>query len=725
MADQGRAHGFSKRLPVLHQNETAECGLVCLAMVARYHGQDLDLASLRRRFPSSQNGTSLSKLIDISGRIGMDSRALRVELEGMNELALPAVLHWDLNHFVVLSRVTRKGVELHDPRCGRIKLSWANASRHFTGIALELAPVTGFAPAIKRERISIRRLAGKISGLGKVATQVALISIFLEILTLILPLSMQSILDHVLVSGDQGLLPLIGVAFLGVITLQAMLTAVRGWVVAYAGAAISSQWMTNLFGHLLRLPIGFFEKRSVGGVLSRFMSVQMIQQTLTGNLIEAALDGATALLIILVLFVYSPALSLVVLAAVGLYGAIRWFSYRRIFELKEEQLIFAARQQTALVESIRGIQAIKLANKESHRRARIESATIEVAGRDASIGTATAAFSAISKGVFGAQRVVVIWLAALMTLRGDFTAGMMVAFVAYAEIFSTRVGVLIDRVSELRMLGVHASRVADIALEAPESSSGSHGGRLVDSSVRVDNVSFRYSEDSPWILRDCSLTIGHGESVAIIGSSGSGKTTLAKILLGLMPATSGEISIGGISLASLGSTTHREFFGTVMQDDCLFEGSIADNITFFDGEARVQDMEAAAELAVIHDDISRMPMAYETLVGDMGSALSGGQKQRIILARALYRKPRALLLDEATSHLDVSSERAVSSQLSRLDMTRVIIAHRPETILSADRVIRIENGRAFEVPKQSLHRSYAEAQLQTDVGAHEVVGVNG
>lgn len=700
--DQVVMRTSSGRLPIVHQNEMAECGLACLVMAARYHGKDIDLAGLRRRYPTSQYGATLSRLIDISGQIGLDARALRTELDGLKGLSLPAILHWDMNHFVVLKGVSSAGVELHDPGVGKVLLSWASASKHFTGVALELAPSSGFLPNVEREKLSIRRLAGKISGLGKVAIQVVVMSVCLELLTLIIPLSMQAVMDSVLVSADYGLLATIGIGFLGVIALQSFLTAIRGRVIAYAGANVSSQWLTNLFAHLLRLPVSYFERRSVGGVLSRFMSVQMIQQTLTGNLIEAVLDGATALLVVLILWIYSPGLTSIVLLAVALYGAVRWFSWRYIVELKEEQLIYTASQQTALVESIRGIQALKLANRESHRRARIENATIEVASRDASIGSAMAIFLAISKGIFGAQRILILWVAALMTIRGDFTVGMLVAFVAYADIFSARIGALIDRISELGMLRLHASRVADIALEPPEPSVTGHAAPLSNFSIQIEDLSFRYGDDCPWILRHCSINIAHGESVAIIGASGCGKTTLAKIMLRLIHATSGEILIGGINLDSLGPVKHREVFGTVMQEDCLFAGTIADNIAFFDSDSKMEDIEAAARFALIHDDVIRMPMGYETLVGDMGSALSGGQKQRIFLARALYRKPRVLLLDEATSSLDVDNERALGIQLSRLDLTRIIIAHRPETILSADRIIRIEDGRAIEVSRSSL-----------------------
>ena len=682
-----------KPLPAIQQNELAECGLACLAMIAIHHGHDIDLSSLRRRFPVSPRGATLARLIKIAGALGFDTRPLRAEIEHLADLRLPCVLHWDLNHFVVLKRIARGRAELHDPARGAVSLPLAEFGRHYTGIALELTPKTDFVPMRERQRLSLRGLAGRIVGLRRAGAQILILALSLEVFTLLLPLAMQWVIDRVLVAADIGLLNLLGIGFLVVVVFQATLTAMRGWLVADLGAALNSQWLANLFGHLMRLPLDFFEKRHVGGVMSRFVSVQAIQQTLTGSFVESLLDGLTVSLVLALLLFYSPPLTALVLAAFAVYAAVRWAAYRRLWRLKEEQLIQVAKQQSLLIESIQGVQTIKLGNQQDDRRGRIANASVEVANREAAIARTTAAFSALSKLVFGAQRVLLIWICAWLTLQGRFSAGMMVVFVAYADLFATRTGSLIDKLVDLRLLGLHGQRIADIAFEPPEAHVHTdYAGPVPAPRIEIDRLSFRYADDEPWILRDCSFSIEAGESVAIVGASGCGKTTLAKLILGLLRPSSGTIRIGGVDIHDYGLAAYRELFGAVMQEDVLFAGSIGENIASFDHAADPGRIEAAARAARIHEDIAAMAMGYESLVGDLGSSLSGGQKQRVLLARALYRSPAILLLDEATSHLDVAREHEINREISALRMTRIVIAHRPDTIRSADRVVALRDG---------------------------------
>jgi ATP-binding cassette subfamily B protein RaxB len=376
-------HPGSKHLPVIQQNELAECGLACLAMVANYHGHAIDLASLRRRFSISLKGMSMSSLINMAGKLGFDTRPLRVELDYLRQLQTPCILHWNLNHFVVLKRAGKNQVQIHDPANGARTVTMDEVSRRFTGIALELQPAADFSPIQERRSISLRALAGRVRGLGTAVTQVLLLALLLELFTLALPLAMQWVLDEVLVTADINLLHLLGIGFMFVVAFQALTTALRGWIIAGIGASISAQWIANLFSHLLKLPLEFFEKRQVGQVMSRFFSVQHIQQTLTGSFIEALLDGLTITLIVLVLAIYSLPLTLLVLTVFALYALLRLAAYRRLYLLNEEQLSHSANQQSQIIETLHGMQAIKLANQQSQRHARVLNATIEVANRDA------------------------------------------------------------------------------------------------------------------------------------------------------------------------------------------------------------------------------------------------------------------------------------------------------------------------------------------------------
>ena len=684
-----------KRLPVILQTEAAECGLACLAMVAGYYGLDIDLPSLRRRASLSLKGASLRRVIEIAGQLDLDSRPLSIELEDLLRLQRPYILHWDLKHFVVLKQADSRGIVIHDPAHGVCRLSLAEASKHFTGVVLELWPAATFKHEKAREAISLRTLTGEVHGIKRALTQIFLLALGLEVLVLAGPFYMQWVLDQVFPAGDQGLLMILGIGFLLLTVFQVAVTAMRAWSITWISATLNVQWVGNLFSHLLRLPLDYFEKRHVGDVISRFSSVQTIQRTLTTQFVATVLDGVMSVLTLALMSFYSIPLTLLVVGSFVLYGAFRGAIFGPLRRATEDHIVFAARQQSDLLESIRGIQPLKLANLQDHRRARYANAQVETINREIGIQRLTIGFQAGNGLIFGLERVALIWLAALMVLKGQFSAGMLVAFIAYADQFTQRTGKLIDQWNDFRMLGLHAERVADIALTPQETAlQGTYSGPALEARIEIKSLKFRYAEGEPWVIDDCSFTIEPGQSVAIAAPSGTGKTTLAKLVLGLLEPTEGQVLFGGVDIRRFGLARYRSMAAAVMQDDQLLAGSIADNIAFFDPDATPLKVEAAARLARIHDEITAMPMGYQTLVGDMGSSLSGGQKQRVLLARALYRRPRFLVLDEATSHLDVAREREVNALVKRMKLTRLMLAHRPETLASADRVIVLRRGRA-------------------------------
>ncbi|WP_276968023.1 peptidase domain-containing ABC transporter [Metallibacterium scheffleri] len=689
-------HGFGRRrrLPMLLQTEAAECGLVSVAMVGCFYGHDLDVPSLRQRESLSLKGMTLTQLIAVAGRLDLATRPLRVEMEHLRHLRTPCILHWDLNHFVVLKQATAKMLVIHDPAQGVRRMRIEEASKHFTGVALELWPTAQFKAQKARQSISIKGLMGDVHGLKRGLSQVLLLALALEGLVLVGPFYLQWVIDQVLVTHDASLLGVLVLGFLLLTVFQVAVTAMRAWSIVWISATLSVQWVGNLFGHLLHLPLAFFEKRHIGDVVSRFGSVQTIQQTLTTQFVGAALDGLMSIITLVVMAFYSVWLTALVLGAFVLYALLRWGIFRPLRRATEDHLVYAARQQSDLLESIRGMQPLKLANQQDQRRARYANTLVDTTQRAIAIQRWNIAFQAGNGLVFGAERVLVIGLAALLVLRGEFSVGMLVAFVAYADQFTQRAGNLIDHWNEFRMLGLHAERVADIALTQPEAQlHGTYTGPEPEARLEVKNLSFRYAEGEPWVIKDLNFSIAPGESVAIAAPSGTGKTTLAKLVLGLLEPTEGTILYGGIDLRTLGLARYRSLVAAVMQDDTLFAGSLADNISLFDPEATPLKVEAVARQAQIHDEIVAMPMGYQTLVGDMGSSLSGGQKQRVLLARALYRKPRFLVLDEATSHLDVAKEREVNALVKRMQLTRLVLAHRPETLESAERIIALKRRR--------------------------------
>jgi ATP-binding cassette subfamily B protein RaxB len=686
--------GFrSRRVPMLLQTEGAECGLASLAMVASYHGLHTDMPTLRQRFSVSLKGVTMVDLTRMAGQMQLNARALRAEMEHLPQLQLPCILHWDLNHFVVLTHVGHGKAVIHDPARGVRRLTFDEMSKHFTGVLLELTPAADFRPYTDRQSVSMRQLLGRVSGLRRSMLQIFALALALEAFMLLSPFYMQWVVDSVLVGADRDLLVTLGLGFGLLVLIQVATGAIRSWAVLYLSATLNLQWLSNVFAHLMRLPVAWFEKRHTGDVMSRFGAVQQIQQTLTTSFIEAVLDGLLVVLTLAMMWVYSGTLSAIALGCVATYAGLRALLFRPLRTATEESIIHDAKKASHFLESLRGVLSIKLFNRQEDRQARFMNVVVDAMNANIATRKLDLLLGVMHKLVFGLERVAVIWVGALLVLERNLSVGMLFAFFAYKEQFALRVSGLIDKAVELRMLKLQGERLADIVLTSPEPEVLSAPREEVEARLELRGVGFRYSDTEPAVLKGVNLLIEPGESVAIVGPSGCGKTTLLKLMLGIHEPQIGELRIGGVPLSRLGLRRWREVIGTVMQDDQLFAGSIIDNISFFDAAPDLAWVEQCARTAAVHDEIEAMPMAFHTLIGDMGASLSGGQKQRLLLARALYKRPKILFLDEATSSLDVERERLVNQAVRQLELTRVIVAHRSETIASVNRVIVLNDGR--------------------------------
>jgi len=688
-----------QKLPLLLQTEAAECGLACLAMVAGAHGLETDLPSLRERFQISLKGATLADVSEMASALGLAPRALRCEPEHLAQLALPCILHWDLNHFVVLASVKRGEVMLHDPARGQRRMTLAELSPHFTGVALELTPTSDFVPRRERQRITLTQLLGRVTGFKRA------LALALEAFVLLAPFFLQWVVDGVLVTGERELLVTLGLGFGLLVLIQSATAAARSWAVLHLSSTLKLQWLGNVFAHLLKLPMAWFERRHTGDIWSRFAAVHEIQEKLTTSFAEALIDGALVLLTLVMMWLYSPALAGVVAAVVALYALLRMVLYRPMREASEEALVHEAKKSSHFLESLRGVGAIKLFNAEAQRQSRFMNLVVDAMNASLSVRKLELLLAVLHRLLFGLARVAVVWLGALLVMDRELTTGMLFAFLVYQEQFATRTSALIDKVAELKLLKLQGERLADIVLTAPERdeaalrparSAAASGSNDAAGRIELRGVHFRYSDLEPEVLQGVSFVVEPGESVAIVGPSGCGKTTLLKLMLGVHSPHAGEVLVDGQPLAQLGRRRWRAMVGTVLQEEPLFAGSIADNIAFFSPEPDPAWIEECARLASVHDEIAAMPMGYYTLVGDMGTVLSGGQKQRVLLARALYKRPRFLLLDEATSALDVDRERLVNQAVRKLALTRIIVAHRPETINSAQRVIVLADGRVAQ-----------------------------
>ena len=696
---------FNKRgkLPVTLQTEVAECGLTCLSMIAGFHGYDTDLHSLRRRFPVSLKGATLAHIIQVGEQLELSARALRVELGALESLQTPAILHWDLNHFVVLKEVSGSKVVIHDPGRGRQVLSLEELSKHFTGIAVEFTPTTSFKVEKVVEQLRLFDFLRATSGIKKAFAQLLTLSVLLQVFAIASPFYMQLVVDQALTTYDRDLLTVLAIGFLLLAVINVVTNSFRSWVIVYLGNTLSFQMGGNLFRHLIHLPLDFFEKRHIGDLIARFGSMDAIQKMLTTGMVSALVDGVMAITTFIMMWIYAPLLALVVLGVVLVYTAIRLAMFLPLRTLTEEEIVARAKEQSNFMESLRAIQSIKMFGKESDRQSLWKNCYADVANSRIRLGKFRVAYTSINELLFGAENVLVIYLGASMVLDGGFSIGMLYAFIAYKSQFSQKTSMLIEQLIEFRMLGLHLSRLSDIALTEKENlgdvTALNHDFK---GEIALSGIQFRYSDTDPYLFSELSLHIKPGEAVAITGPSGCGKSTLMKVMMGLLPADSGDIRYDGRNLSELGLQGLRSSIGAVMQDDQLLSGSIADNIAFFEASPEQERIEACARLASVHQDIAKMPMNYQSLIGDMGTMLSGGQKQRILLARALYRQPKLLFLDEATSHLDVKTERVVNEAIKALDITRIIIAHRPETIRTADRVLLLDKGLLQDVTSSAL-----------------------
>lgn len=675
------------------QAESQECGLACLVMVAAAHGLHLDLATLRRRFSISLKGTDLAQLMRYAQVLEFSCRPLRLELEEIGQLRTPCILHWNLNHFVVLERVRGNRLTILDPAVGRRRMSLEEISPHFTGVALELTPNAAFRPAERKPRLRLRELTGRIVGLKRALGNIFVLAVALEVVALLSPQVTQWVVDGALVSADRDLLLLAVLGGSLLLLIDFVLRMARGWMNLRLNQQLALQWSGNLFGHLLRLPFPFFEKRHLGDISARFQSLAAIRNVLTSGAITVVLDGLVALITLGMMLLYSTTLTGVVLVALLLYGLLRLAFYQPLRNASEERIVLAARENSYFLETIRAVLPLKLFNATPLRLATWQNLLADVQNRDVATQKLLLVFASCNTLIFGLEGMLLLYIGGTAVLEGGLSLGMLLAFIAYKCQFTGRASKLIDLGIEIRMLSLHAERLADIALEIPEE----HVELETDLSrieprLELRDVSFRYAEGEPWVLRNLSLTIEAGDSVAIVGRSGCGKSTLFKLMLGLLQPSEGEIRVGGIPIRQLGPEALRSLVGTVMQEDQLLAGSLAENIACFDPQADQERVEAAARQANIHNAIMRMPMGYQTLVSEMGSGLSGGQRQRVLLARALYKAPKILALDEATSHLDLHSEQHVVQAMGQLPATRIVIAHRRETVAMTRRLICLDQG---------------------------------
>ncbi|WP_334065433.1 peptidase domain-containing ABC transporter [Alteromonas genovensis] len=721
------------RVPLILQSEAAECGLACMNMIAQFYGDKRDLNHLRQTMSVSMRGCTLLDVMSIGQHVGLQCRALKIEIDHLRQLTCPAILHWDMKHFVVLTHVDNNRVTINDPAQGERTLTLSEASKSMTGIALEVSPTDSFTPVSTAPTLTLKDFFVNAIGFKRNLVTLIALSILLQLFVLASPYYMQTVVDDVLVYSNDALLNALALGFALLLLIEIFTYVLRKLLVLSVSMRLQLQLSASVFKHLLSLPLDYFAKRHVGDVVSRFSSLGQIREFLTTGVVTALLDGLLAVITLVVMAVYSIQLTALVVGVMALYVACRLAVLSFMKRLTTERIGLAATEQSHFIESMRGILPIRVYNQEVQRHSHWQNKLVATLNKDISLGKLNIGNDAVNKAMFGLENLAVIYAGALLVIDSTMSIGMLLAFIAYKVRFTSAVDGVINSIIEFKMLSVHFTRLGDIVLTKPASHSLGASAELYpqshqpqkrealdipkasgikasdietaqaetsrSASISLDsptstkshsaallakNLSFQYSEASEPVFKHINLAVNRGDIIAITGGSGSGKSTLIKCLMGLYAPSEGSVS-------HLHHNTQHERckIASVLQEDTLLNGSIADNISCFSETPCLEQIVHAAQLACIHDEIASMPMQYHSLVGDMGSSLSGGQKQRLLLARALYQCPDILFLDEASSHLDMANEKSINRHLSALNITRIMVAHRPQSVAIADTVYRL------------------------------------
>lgn len=694
--------GFRRQVPQVLQSEAAECGLACMAMVASYYGANIDLFNLRQQYGISSQGATLNDLTDIADELKLQTRPLSLDLHELPELKTPCILHWDFNHFVVLVGKSRGRYIIQDPALGKRILTEQEVSPHFTGVALELWPRDDFKKLDVQTHLSFRTMLNQVIGLPSALIKIFCFSLLIEAINLLLPVGTQLVMDHVIIAEDHHLLAIICIGLLAFTLFRGFLGIIRSWVSLVIGALINIQWKVNLFDHLLKLPLNYFEKRKLGDIQMRFGSLDVVRSTLTTGLVSGIVDGIMTIGLFLMMYLYGGWLVWVVIGFTIIYMLLRFATYRYYREVSEENIIKNAKAMSYFMETLYGMGTLKALGLSSMRAKQWLNLNIDTSNTNIKMTRFDMLFQGANLLISTIDQVVILWIGAMAVIDGFFSLGMFIAFNAYRGQFSDRAANLINLALQFKMLSLHSDRLSDIVFTEKEESLPhrelTHAA--VPARFEMKDIAFQYDVRSAPIISHFNMTVDAGESVAIVGPSGVGKTTLMKIMTGLVKPTEGTILFNDIDIYRAGLNNYRQHIACVLQEDKLFSGSIADNICSFADHKDLEKMMACVQLCNMHDDVMAMPMGYETMLSELGGGLSGGQKQRLLIARALYRQPSILFLDEATSHLDLDNEAKINQAIASLKITRIFIAHRPSTIKSADRQIHLDAQSMRNLPNE-------------------------
>jgi ATP-binding cassette, subfamily B, bacterial len=707
------------RIPYVAQVTSSDCGSACLAMVLARYGVAVELRELAQSLGPGRDGSSLLAMRDVADAYGLKGRLLRLEPESLSELPAGTILHWEFTHFVVLERAGPHGTDVVDPAVGRRRVSPAELGRSFTGLALAFEE--GPSPADRGARRKPKATGPPARALLRhwpLLTHVAGISFLVTLCAMATPLLLTAIIDRVLPHRDHGLLFAAGVGVAAAAGLYFLASLVRGTLLLHLRTQLDLEITRAFVEHLVNLPFAFFQTRSRGDLMLRLNSNSEVREILTAGALSAVLDGSFVLVYVIVLFALSPAIAWLAIALGAAQISILVWSQGPQKRLTSRYLQAQSRVNNHQIELLGGIETLKSMGREDRAVERWSALFVDVLNASLVRGRLTTIVESLLATLRVAAPLCLTWFGAREVVAGRLPLGTMLALVSLSMAFLGPLSTLVTTGLRFSTLASYLDRIADV-LETPVERTG--GQPVVDlrGSVRLEQVQFRYAPDAAPTLSDVDLEIHPGEFVAIVGPSGAGKSTLARLLAGLLVPCEGRLLYDGTPLGELDLRSLRRHLGIVTQQPQLLGLTVRANIAFADPAASLDHVIAAARAARLHDEILAMPMGYDTLVGDGGMSLSGGQRQRLALARALLGRPALLILDEATSALDAVTEQAIQQELAAMRCTRVVIAHRLSTVLDADLIVVLDNGRIVErgrhrdlLAQERVYRRLVAAQME-------------
>lgn len=715
---------WQRRLSEKRQTIATECGAACLAMILEYHGRATRISEVQERCGVGRDGLSARTVVKAARQYGLRVRAVAVKKDDLRYVSLPAIIHWEFNHFVILERWSTKHVDIVDPAQGRRRITSEEFNDGFTGVTIMLEPGPQFERREAQHSLSLWSYVRSLLRMRTIIMQILMASIFLQLLGLGMPLLTTVVIDTIIPSGAFGLLKMLGLGMLLLLLAQGVTKLLRASLLIYLQTRIDVRMMLDFFEHLLSLPYRYFQLRLNGDLLSRVSSNTAIRELLTGQLISAVLDSTTVVIYCAILFWLSPMIACITLVIGAFQVALLLLTAPTVRRLTERDLVVQGKAQGYLNEVLAGIATIKAAGAENKAFDHWTDLYFEQMNVSTRRNYLLAVINIVFEFLFIMAPMVLLWVGAMQVIAGNMSLGTMLALNTLAVAFLAPLSSLTASGQKLQIAQAHFERIADVLDSAPEQNPQQvRTPPRLSGHIEVQGVNFQYAPNTAMILQDIQVTIRPGQKVALVGKTGSGKSTLGKLLIGLITPTSGHIFYDGMPLEHLNYQEVRRQFGVVLQEAFIFSGSVRENIAFHHPEMSLDEVKGAARAAAIDDDIEKMPMGYETLVAEGGSAFSGGQRQRLALARALAHQPAILLLDEATSALDVATEHVVEQNIDSFSCTQLIIAHRLSTIRNADLILVVDQGRIVEQGRHELlvrRKGYYARLIETQIGNGEI-----